>query len=83
MTQDAPTDPTYAVQITRRADGVELCIEELLVYARAATFEDAYRTLLARKADLLDWTRRLGLADRLPPPQPPPPVLTGGVQGLD
>ena len=67
----------YAVLITWRRDGVELCIRELLVYARAATFDEAYRTLLERKADVLAWTKRLGLVDRLPPPCPPPAMLTG------
>jgi hypothetical protein len=69
------TAPHYAVLITRRGDGVELCIKELLVYARAATFDDAYQKLLERKADVLEWTRTLGLVDRLPPPRVPPAVV--------
>ena len=74
MTQDMPSAPNYAVLITRRAEGFELYIRELLVYARAATFEEAYRTLLERKADVLGWTERLGLVDQLPSPRMPPAV---------
>jgi len=69
MTPDTPSDPNYSVLITKRADGFELRIEELLISARAATFEAAYRELLEQKAEILEWTRTLGLVDQLPPPR--------------
>ena len=81
MTQDMPSAPNYAVLITRRAEGFELYIRELLVYARAATFEEAYRTLLERKADVLEWTERLGLADQLPSPRVPPAASAAKLTG--
>jgi hypothetical protein len=67
-------DIAYPVIVTRRANGFELRIEELLLVVCAATLEEGWRQLVESKQQVLDHARAEGLLDEIPSPRRPPPV---------
>jgi len=72
MTRQTPSGPDYAVIVVEHRDGIELRIDELLIAARAATFEEAHRKLLEHKSEVMEWVATLDLLDQLPVPRIPP-----------
>ena len=62
-------DIAYPVLVTKRPDGFELRIEELLVIVFARTLEDGWRQILERKRQVLDCAEAVGLLDEIPAPR--------------
>ena len=66
--------------VVERRDGIELRIDELLIAARGATFEEAHRRLLEHKSEVMEWAAALDLLDQLPAPRIPP-IFSDAPQG--
>jgi hypothetical protein len=69
------SDIGYPVIVTRRVDGYELSIRELLVTVRARTVSEGWKLLIERRQEVMEWAVAAGLLDELPAPQPLPPLV--------
>jgi hypothetical protein len=61
-------DIAYPVLVTRRADGFELRIQELLVIVFATNLNDGWRLVLERKQQVIDCATEAGLLDQVTAP---------------
>jgi hypothetical protein len=68
----AMTDPaSYPVRVTARNGEYTLRIEELLLVVRDRDLGEAYRQLVARQRQLVEWAAKVASRDELPPPRRP------------
>ena len=72
-------DLAYPVLVTRRADGFELRIEELLVIVFATNLNDGWRLVLERKQQVIDCAMAAGLLDQVTAPAPLRPLAGSDV----
>ena len=68
-------DIPYPVLVTRRADGFELRIQELLVIVFATSLDDGWRLVLERKQQVIDCATAAGLLYQVPAPGPLRPLV--------
>lgn len=65
-------DTDYTVMVTRRGGDYELRIWELRLVVRGPDLDRAYRELLKRKQQVIDWASEVGSLDELPLPRQRP-----------
>ena len=70
----------WSVRVTRRSDGYELSVPELLIVLRARDLAAAHQLLTQRLRDLLEQALLVGERHELPPGRPPP-VLASAFPG--
>jgi hypothetical protein len=68
----SPSDIGYAVLVTKRTGGFELCIRELLITVFATSLSEGWQRVADRKRQVIGLAEAAGLADQIPPPAPPP-----------
>ena len=60
----------YLVRVAHNRGRFELSIPELMILVRSNDLEEAYRSVLETKAEVLDWAQKTGTLGNLPHPLP-------------
>jgi hypothetical protein len=66
--RNSQLDADYPILVTERNGEYTLRVKELILIVRSRDLGDAYRQIVARRRQLLQWARELGALDELPEP---------------